>query len=204
MRGGNGVARTGQKCDVGPRRHAVRDDDLPGQRAEQPRRSRSDRGRAEGHEPGSLIRLVLTVGFFLFAICLLWSFTQPLDDYLAKRFAWHYEGAAVAIHHTLALLRVNVMAVINPLAWFAMATVGFMALDVLSAWPAFDLLRPFSMDMAVGLVSRSRRPDRRPVPARAAAVPGMESPPSAARADGDDAVHAPDIGRCRGGAAPGG
>lgn len=48
MRGGNGVARTGQKCDVAPRRDAVRDDDLPGQRAEQPRGSRSDRGRAEG------------------------------------------------------------------------------------------------------------------------------------------------------------
>jgi type IV secretory pathway TraG/TraD family ATPase VirD4 len=36
------------------------------------------------------------------------------------------------------------MAAIKPLAWFAMATVGFMALDVLSAWPAFDLLRPFT------------------------------------------------------------
>ena len=65
--------------------------------------------------PESLLRLAMTVGFFLFAICLLWSFTQPLDDYVAKRFAWHYEGAAAAIHHTLTLLRVNVMAAINPL-----------------------------------------------------------------------------------------
>lgn len=94
--------------------------------------------------PESLTRLGLTVGFFLFAICLLWSFTQPFEDYLAKRFAWHYEGAGPAIHHTLALLRVNLMAVINPLAWIAMAIVGFIALDVLSAWPAFDLLRPFA------------------------------------------------------------
>jgi hypothetical protein len=94
--------------------------------------------------PESLIRLLLTAGFFLFAICLLWSFTQPLDDYLAKRFAWHYEGAAVAIHHTLALFRVNLMSVINPVAKIAMATVGFMALDVLSAWPLFDVLRPLA------------------------------------------------------------
>jgi hypothetical protein len=90
----------------------------------------------------SLLRLAMTVGFFLFAICLLWCFTEPLDDYVAKRFAWHYEGAGAAIHHTLTLLRVNLMAVIGPLASIAMATVGFMALDVLSAWPAFDLLRP--------------------------------------------------------------
>jgi Type IV secretory system Conjugative DNA transfer len=69
--------------------------------------------------------------------------TQPLDDYLAKRFAWHYEGAGAAIHHTLTLLRVNLMAVVSPLASIAMTTVGFIALDVLSAWPAFDLLRPF-------------------------------------------------------------
>jgi hypothetical protein len=92
--------------------------------------------------PGSLTRLALTVGFFLFAICLLWSFTQPLEDYLGKRFAWRYEGAGAAIDHTLALLRVNLMSVINPLAWIAMASIGFMALDVLSAWPAFDVLRP--------------------------------------------------------------
>jgi hypothetical protein len=92
--------------------------------------------------PESLLRLAMTVGFFLFAICLLWSFTQPLDDYLAKRFAWHYEGAGAAIQHTLTLLRVNVMAVIGPLASIAIATVGFIALDVLSAWSAFDLLRP--------------------------------------------------------------
>ena len=58
----------------------------------------------------SLLRLALTAAFFLFAICLLWSFTQPLDDYLAKRFAWRYEGAGAAIHHTLTLLRVNLMA----------------------------------------------------------------------------------------------
>lgn len=93
--------------------------------------------------PESLIRLALTGGFFLFAICLLWSFTEPLDDYLAKRLAWRYEGAGAAIHHTLSLLRVNLMAVVRPIASIAMATVGFIALDVLSAWPAFDLLRPF-------------------------------------------------------------
>jgi type IV secretory pathway TraG/TraD family ATPase VirD4 len=93
--------------------------------------------------PESWARLALTIGFFLFAICLLWCFTQPLDDYLAKRFAWHYEGAGAAIHHTLTLLRVNVMAIIGPLASIAMATVALMALDVLSAWPAFDLLQPF-------------------------------------------------------------
>jgi type IV secretory pathway TraG/TraD family ATPase VirD4 len=92
--------------------------------------------------PESLLRLAMTAGFFLFAICLLWCLTEPLDDYLAKRFAWHYQGAGAAIHHTLALLRVNLMAVINPLASIAMATVGFIALDVLSAWPAFDLLQP--------------------------------------------------------------
>jgi hypothetical protein len=92
--------------------------------------------------PESMLRLAITTGFFLFAMCLLWCFTQPLDDYLAKRFAWHYEGAGAAIEHTLTLLRVNVMAVIGPLASIAMATVGFIALDVLSAWPAFDLLRP--------------------------------------------------------------
>jgi type IV secretory pathway TraG/TraD family ATPase VirD4 len=90
----------------------------------------------------SLLRLAMTATFFLFAICLLWCLTEPLDDYLAKRFAWHYEGAGAAIHHTLALLRVNLMAVIDPLASIAMATVGFVALDVLSAWPAFDLLQP--------------------------------------------------------------
>jgi Type IV secretion-system coupling protein DNA-binding domain len=94
--------------------------------------------------PESLLRLAMTVGFFLFAICLLWCFTEPLDDYLAKRFAWHYEGAGAAIEHTLTLLRVNVMAVVGPLAGIAMATLGFIALDVLSAWPAFDLLRPFA------------------------------------------------------------
>src|SRR5450432_4074991 len=66
--------------------------------------------------PESLLRLTLTAGFFLFAICLLWSFTEPLDDYLAKRLAWRYEGAGAAIQHTLALLRVNVMAIINPIA----------------------------------------------------------------------------------------
>jgi type IV secretory pathway TraG/TraD family ATPase VirD4 len=92
--------------------------------------------------PESLLRLAMTAGFFLFAICLLWCLTEPLDDYLAKRFAWHYEGAGAAIHHTLTLLRVNLMAVIDPLASIAMATVGFIALDVLSAWPAFDLLQP--------------------------------------------------------------
>jgi hypothetical protein len=92
--------------------------------------------------PESMLRLAMTGGFFLFAICLLWCFTQPLDDYLAKRLAWRYEGAGAAIEHTLTLLRVNVMAVIGPLASIAMATVGFIALDVLSAWPAFDLLRP--------------------------------------------------------------
>jgi type IV secretory pathway TraG/TraD family ATPase VirD4 len=91
----------------------------------------------------SLLRLAMTVGFFLFAICLLWCLTEPLDDYLAKRFAWHYEGAGAAIHHTLLLLRVNLMAIIGPLATIAMVTVGFIALDVLSAWPAFDLLQPF-------------------------------------------------------------
>jgi hypothetical protein len=71
--------------------------------------------------PESLLRLAMTVGFFLFAICLLWCFTEPLDDYVAKRFAWHYEGAGAAIHHTLTLLRVNLMAVIGPLASIAMA-----------------------------------------------------------------------------------
>src|ERR1700677_2866781 len=65
----------------------------------------------------------MTAGFFLFAICLLWSFTEPLDDYLAKRFAWRYEGAGAAIHHTLALLRVNLMAVVGPIASIGMATV---------------------------------------------------------------------------------
>jgi hypothetical protein len=28
----------------------------------------------------ALIRLAMTAGFFLFAICLLWCFTQPQDD----------------------------------------------------------------------------------------------------------------------------
>lgn len=95
-------------------------------------------------EPESLLRLGMTVGFFLFAICLLWSFTQPLDEYLAKRMAWRYENAGAAIEHTLALLRVNVMAVVDPVAWIAIATLGFIALDVLSAWPAFDLLQPLA------------------------------------------------------------
>jgi type IV secretory pathway TraG/TraD family ATPase VirD4 len=94
--------------------------------------------------PESLIRLVMTVAFFLFAISLLWSFTDPLENYVRQRLAWRYAGAGTSIELTLGIIRVNLMAVIRPVALIGMATVGFIGLDVLSAWPAFAVLQPLA------------------------------------------------------------
>ena len=94
--------------------------------------------------PGSLIRLAMTAAFFLFAISAIWSFTDPLDHYIKARLAARYGGMGTAIDLTLGLIRVNVMAVVQPVAWIAMAVIGFIGLDVLSAWPAFAVFRPLA------------------------------------------------------------
>jgi type IV secretory pathway TraG/TraD family ATPase VirD4 len=100
--------------------------------------------------PAALMRLAMTAVFFVYAMLLVWSFTQPLDAYLEKSFAWQYDGAGPAIQHTLSLIRANLMATIRPLAWLIMAILGFIALDVLSRWPMFGPLAQFRQLCSLG------------------------------------------------------
>ena len=92
--------------------------------------------------PGDLVRLGMTLLFLLAAVSLAWSFSAPLEAALAERWSRRFDGVGPEIGHTLGLLRTNVMIPVRRCVWLAIATLGWISIDVLSAWPAFDALAP--------------------------------------------------------------
>lgn len=88
-------------------------------------------------------RLVFTIVFFLSALWLIYAFTRPLELYLESRSAWRFEGAGPAIFMTIKKLEARYAAFAKLLGNIVTATVGAVALLVLSSWPAFAVLAPF-------------------------------------------------------------